>query len=103
MINGEVQSSRVDSNGKPYAWKQISLKRKALLPRALSCCVSRSGRSPLCFYRGINDKELGEHKHWDNTLQSGLCIYGLAPVSPQWGQTHSGIFSKTRGKDRMTT
>lgn len=69
MIYGKAKSIGVDRGGTPRTRKGISLRRKALLPHALPCCVTESRRPIFGSDRIANGNEQRERKRMDKTFQ----------------------------------
>ena len=69
---GKAKSIGVDRGGTPRTRKRISLRRKALLPHALSCCVTESRQTVFCCSGRANGNEPRERKRFKSEGIDGL-------------------------------
>ncbi len=69
MINGKAKSIGVDRGRTPRTRKRISLRRKALFPYALPCCITESRWSVFCSSGSTNGYEPCERKRLGKAFQ----------------------------------
>ena len=93
ICNGKAKSIGVDRGGTPRTRKRISLRRKALLPHALSCSVTESRRTVFCSSRRANGNEPRECKRLGKTLQVRRNRWIEYPFW-QRSKTYHGLFGR---------
>ena len=70
MINGKAKSIGVDRGETPRTRKRISLRRKALFPYVLSCCVTESRRTVFGSGGSADENEHGSVNAWVKRFKS---------------------------------